>query len=830
MLALGGVAALAALGLVALHLVLREVRPAELRLALRAVRGGRIAAALGLTGLSYAALALSDHLALRAIYRPQPWRVSALGAFTAYAVSYNFGLSLLTGGSARYRIYTRAGLGVAEVARVGALATASFWSAMALLSGMALLGGAALPGGASGLIVRTAGAALVLAGLALPILRATGRRAIGRGRWRLPLPSGSALAGLGAVSLIDLAAAAAALFVLLPSPTPTGFPAFFLAYALAIVLALVSHVPGGLGVFETAVLAAAPGGKPAVFAALLLYRLVYYLLPLLAAATLIAIGEARRLRRPLSKGVSLLDRVGQALAPTAVTLIVFASGLVLLVSGALPGVGHRMTDLDGLLPLPLVEVSHLGGSLVGTALLLVSPALNARLRSGFVSARPLLVAGALFSLAKGLDYEEALVLLGALAVLQYSRAAFYRTAGLATEPLDARWLLAAAAALGLSVWAGLFAYKRVPYSDDLWWRFALHGDAPRFLRASFAAGILIACAAGWRWLVGGGGATFSDALPTDVAARALAAAPRTDARLAFTGDKSFLIAAAGDAFLMYRVRGRTWVVMGDPVGPAAAWPELVWAIRRACDAALGRLVFHQVSAAMLPLTVELGLEVVKYGEEALIDLSAFSLAGRRGKDWRHALRHADQQGLAFRVAPAVEVGCLLPRLRAVSDAWLAGKSGREKRFSVGPFDPAYLARFPHALVERGEQVVAFATIWAGAPGGELSVDLMRHAPDAPAGTMDLLFARLLLWGQAEGYHCFNLGVAPLSGLPRGRLAPLWAKIGQVVFERGERFYGFTGLHAFKAKFQPSWRPRYIARPRGLAGLRALVGLVRVVNG
>lgn len=818
------VAIVAGMGLTALRLLLHDVSPAALRAAARAVPPGRIALAVALTTASYGALTLCEHGALRAIGRPLPWRVSAIGAVSGYAIGYNLGLSLLTGGSARLRSYRAAGLGMREVTQIGALGSVAFWIGVALTAGLALAGGATGPGG------RWAGVPLIGVALLPLVLRASGRRRVGRGRWTLPLPDGWALLRLALASLVDLLTASAALFVLLPGTSAAAFPAFFVRYALAIVVALVSHVPGGLGVFETVVLAATPGDRSAVFAGLLLYRVIYYLLPLAGVALVLAVAEARRLRRPVASGLTLAGRVGRALAPGAVTLLVFGSGLVLLLSGAVPGVGGRLGDLDALLPLPFVEVSHLGGSLVGTALLLVAPALHARLRSGLIAARPLLVAGALFSLGKGLDWEEALVQLGALAVLHYGRVNFYRTGGLATEAPDARWLLAAAGALGLSVWAGLFAYARVPYSDALWWRFALDGDAPRFLRATFAAGILLACAAGWHLLFGRGRVKAGAVLPPEVAQRALAVAPRTDAQLAFTGDKRFVVAASGDAFLMYRVEGRSWVVMGDPVGAVAAWPDLIWRIRQMCDAAHGRLVLYQVSAAMLPLTVELGLDVMKYGEEALVDLHAFSLAGPRAKDWRHALRRTEAAGLSFAVVPAAAVPALLPALRDVSDAWLLGKTGREKRFSVGPFDPDYLTRFPCAVVRQSERVIAFANVWTSVAGAELSVDLMRHRPDAPAGTMDMLFARLLLWGQGEGYRWFNLGIAPLAGLPRGRLAPVWAKIGHTVFARGERFYGFTGLRAFKAKFSPHWQPRYIARPRGIAGLRALVGLIKAVNG
>ena len=815
----------AVLGFAALHRLLGEVHLRDVRAALNGVPRWRIGAAAGLTAISYALLTSYDRIGLRALGKMLPWRTTALGSFLGHAVGYNLGLALLTGASARHRVYRSAGLTLGESARVGAIGGIAFWAGVAMTAGAALLlraGPARWPEWGLGLV-------LITGAVALPVLRAAGVRQIGRGTISLPLPAAQPLGLLLLVSVADLAAASGALFVLMPGLHFADFAPFFLAYALGIVAALVAHVPGGIGVFEAVVLAALPADRPALFAALLLYRLIYYLAPLSIAAAIVAVREAAALRRPVATGLRVANRVGRALAPPAVTALVFAGGGILLVSGALPGVEHRLGDLDDIVPLPFIEFSHLAGSLIGTALLLVAPALNARLRSGFLAARPLLLAGALLSLAKGLDWEEALVELAVLAVLQYAQPSFYRRGGLGAEPLDWRWLGAAAAAVALSVWAGFFAYKRVPYSDELWWQFAIDGNAPRFLRASFAAGVLLAGAAVWQVLAGRTRQGVAEVLPAAIAERALAVARRTDARLAFTGDKRFVLSATGDAFLMYRIRGRSWIVMGDPVGPAAAWSGLVWRLREMADAGHGQLCFYQTSAAMLPLLVELGLGVMKVGEEAHVPLATFTLAGPRAKDFRHALRRGEALGLDFTVMPAAEVPGLMTELAAVSDAWLADKPGGEKRFSLGAFTPDYVARFPCAVIRQEGRVIAFATIWAGAAGGELSVDLMRHLPDAPAGTMDLLFARLLQWGAAQGYGWFNLGVAPLSGLPGGRLAPLWARIGRVLFERGERFYGFAGLRAFKAKFRPDWEPRYVATPGGFGRARALLALLRVIN-
>lgn len=836
------VAGIAVIAFTALHLALATVHLRDVRAALGSVPGWRIAAALALTVASYTALTGYDRIALRAIGKPLPWRASAAGSFTSYTMSHNLGLAMLTGGSARYRVYAAAGLDLADVAQVSILTGITFWAGVLGIAGVAMaVAPATVATGALAIapsMLRLIGLALVAAVAALPLLRLAGietiSRSIGPVRLALPIPTLGQQAGLIAVSVIDLLTAAAVLFVLVPGLDVAHFPAFFVAYAAALLIALLTHVPGGLGVFESVMLALVPVGRPELFAGLLLYRLVYYLLPLAVAGAGIALAEGYRLRHPigrgLGRGLRIADRIGQHLAPVAVTLLVFLAGFVLLVSGALPGVKTRLGDLDGLVPLPFIEGSHLAGSLVGTALLLVAPALNARLRSGFSAARLLLLGGAIFSLLKGFDYEEAALQLAVLAVLQYARPSFYRRGGIASEPLDLRWIAAAAAAIALSLWAGFFAYKRIPYSDELWWRFAVNGNAPRFLRASFAAGILLAGTALWHLLAGREPVVEGEPLDPAVATRAIAATSRTDANLAFTGDKSFIVSAAQDAFLMYCVRGRSWIAMGDPVGPVAAWSELAWAFRRAADAAGGHVCFYQTSAAMLPTIVDLGLEAIKYGEEAHVALAGFTLAGPRAKGLRHALRRCDEAGLRFAIIPAADVPGRIDELRAVSDAWLADKGGREKRFSLGAFDPAYLARFDCAIVsDTAGRIVAFANIWTMPDGVELSVDLMRHSPDMPYGTMDMMFVRLFEWGRARGFARFNLGLAPLSGITGGRLAPLWAKLGHALFQNGETLYGFAGLRAFKAKFSPDWQPRYIATPRRTAMARVLIDLARLVS-
>jgi phosphatidylglycerol lysyltransferase len=281
---------------------------------------------------------------------------------------------------------------------------------------------------------------------------------------------------------------------------------------------------------------------------------------------------------------------------------------------------------------------------------------------------------------------------------------------------------------------------------------------------------------------------------------------------------------------MYGVSGRCWVAMGDPVGPETEWEELVWHFRESADRHGAWIVFYEIGQRDLGLYVDLGLSLFKLGEEARVPLAEFSLDGSARKGLRHTSHRMRREGCRFEVVPASGVPALIDELAKVSEAWLAEKNTREKRFSLGRFDREYLERCPAALVRHHGEIVAFANLWLAGGGEEMSIDLMRARPNAPPGVMEHLFTELMLWGRSEHYRWFSLGMAPLAGLERRRLAPLWNQLGAVLFRYGEHFYNFQGLRAFKDKFDPVWEPRYVAAPGRLTFARSLTHVAALVSG
>jgi len=317
----------------------------------------------------------------------------------------------------------------------------------------------------------------------------------------------------------------------------------------------------------------------------------------------------------------------------------------------------------------------------------------------------------------------------------------------------------------------------------------------------------------------------------DAVRRMIAESEDSEANLALLGDKAFLIDDESRAALAYGDTGRSLVACGDPTGEETAARALLWRFREMADREGKHPVYYAVSGRYVPAFLDMGLAVLKFGEGARVDLTAFSLETPRMKDFRQARNRALREGFAFEVAPPSGVRAILPELREVSDAWLARKQGVEKGFSLGAFDEDYLANFPHAVLRAPEngEIIAFANLLPGARV-EVSVDLMRYYPDGPKFAMDALFGEIMLWGKAQGFRWFNLGATPLAGMETHPLASPWLRIGGFVYSHGERFYNFEGLRAFKEKFDPVWSPHYIVTSGGLSVPRAFLNVNALVSG
>lgn len=382
-------------------------------------------------------------------------------------------------------------------------------------------------------------------------------------------------------------------------------------------------------------------------------------------------------------------------------------------------------------------------------------------------------------------------------------------------------------------WIGFFAYRDVEYSHELWWQFSFEGDGPRFLRALLSISIAAVSFVLFRLFSVSApqSLTKPSAQELDDATEIITQLEDTRGYLALLGDKYLIWSDDRSAFIMFDVASKFWIAMGDPVGNQTTFDNLVWTFREQADKCGAKAVFYQASEAFLPYYLDLGLTFYKLGEEAKVNLSSFTLQGKKRDSQRGARNRFSKQGFSFSILTGDQVGKALPELRQISDNWLMGKNTHEKGFSLGFFDETYLRRTDVAVVrDQNGKIVAFANLWQTTNKQELSIDLMRYDSDIQGGVMEFLFVELMLWGQQQNYQWFSLGMAPLSGLERRPLAPLWHKIGTIIFDRGDEFYNFEGLYHYKAKFDPVWEPRYLAAPTGLSVPFILMTITCMISG
>ncbi|MGH8604379.1 MAG: phosphatidylglycerol lysyltransferase domain-containing protein, partial [Gammaproteobacteria bacterium] len=428
------------------------------------------------------------------------------------------------------------------------------------------------------------------------------------------------------LATIDIVLVGSLIYVLLPPFAETNFFSFLGVFALALIAGSLSNVPGGIGVFETVLLVGLPHIPPAaLLGSILLFRCVYYLVPLVLAAVLLAIHEMILQRPRLARlHLTTLDWLAE-LGPQVMAMLIIFAGTVLLFSGAIPSVEGRMAILSSFVPLWVIELTHVTGSVAGVGLIVLARGLARRLAAAYDLTATLLGLGIMVSLIKGFDYHEAIMLALILSILLSTRVEFAKEGSVVKQGFSVEWLSTLTAILAITIWLGLFCYKGIEYSGDLWLHFSYEGDYARFLRSTLAV-LVVTTVVSFAKLA------RSEPRPQPASERELQRIraivkqePDTRGNLALLGDKRLLFSDSGKAFIMYQVQGRSWVSLGDPIGPLEEHEQLLLAYTNMCDRHGGWPVFYLVDADKLTRYIDLGLSLVKLGDEARVELQGFRL-------------------------------------------------------------------------------------------------------------------------------------------------------------------------------------------------------------
>lgn len=807
--------------------------------------GQPLALALLATIMGYCVLATYDLLATHHLKYKIDSHKTLLVSFISFAVSNNTGHAMIAGGSIRYRFYSGWGLGAFEIGKIIIFSSITYLLGAATLLCIAYfflpeqeLHNPQLLGGHFSWLIW---AVMLLLGTYW-LLIITGRHNIHWRKLNLVIPPARITALQSVAGMCDLFLAGVVLYCLIYPSTHMHFMWFFTIYIVAQLTGLFSQVPGGIGVFEGAFLYLIGDGydKQIIIMALLTYRLIYFLLPLLIAAVVFMLYQRIELRdswnkipgiKPVQNTVISLSVFLHKSLPPVLSLLLVVAGTVLLVSGSTPALPERLSQLTNIINLPLIELSHLLSSVIGIFLIILARAILLRINTAYPLTLLLLGAGILFSLTKGLDYEEAIFLSILLLLFIPSKRYFYRKSNIDTYWLTPKWIGLVIAIIGLSILIGFVAYREVDYAHELWWQFELDANASRFLRATLLTSIILC---GWLVHYMLSRSQYKPQLPMreelTEAALIISTQKNTEHYISLSGDKYLFWSETRDAFIAYITTPKYWVALNDPCGNPVRFKDLVKEFRNRADGHGAKPVFYRITTEHLPLYVDLGLNLIKLGEEAHVDLENFSLKGNSWTSFRNSINKINKEGFSFQIIRAVDIDPILPALKQLSDQWLNHKKSREKGFSLGFFTDAYMRFFDVAVVRKDDQIVAFANLLHTDMPNEISIDLMRYGDSAPKGAMDYLLTSIMLWAKEESYHKFNLGMAPLAGLDNDELAPFWHRLGSSIFRMGNEFYDFKGLHHYKEKFHPHWNPVYLALPRGGHLARVIFTITNAISG
>ena len=299
---------IATLSLYVLTRTFMQIGLSDLRNAIAATSAVQIALASVCTAVSFMALTGYDALALRQLKLHVPYPTTALGSFTSYAISFTLGFPLITAGTVRYWVYSAKGLSPGKVASLTIIAGLTFWLGMALIIG---IGFAVRAEGVAHLdhlspeLNRAIGVLVILALIGYLVYATKDRRVVRVQKFKIELPGFWLTMGQICLGLIDLCAAAGVLFILLSPPRAIDYLTFIIVYVFGTLLGIASNAPGGIGVFEATMLKTVPAhSEAALFASLLLFRIIYYFVPFVLALALLGAHESIKRWKSLRDAMS----------------------------------------------------------------------------------------------------------------------------------------------------------------------------------------------------------------------------------------------------------------------------------------------------------------------------------------------------------------------------------------------------------------------------------------------------------------------------------------------------------------------------------------------
>ncbi|MCL2145109.1 MAG: phosphatidylglycerol lysyltransferase domain-containing protein, partial [Endomicrobia bacterium] len=628
-------------------------------------------------------------------------------------------------------------------------------------------------------------------------------------KWRISFPNIKIVTAQIILATGDWVVASLTLYALMPAGE---IPYFILikVFLVSQLLGIISQVPGGMGVFETAIVFLLPTAaeNPAVMGGLLAYRAVFYFFPLSIALFMLASFEIARMSKKIDEKMRIFGKSVSSAIVQILAASTFFAGMIAMFSTSTPYSSVKLHDLLNYIPMWLLDLSHFLLSTAAAGLLFISRGLQLRIKNSYIWSCVLMGMTIAFSILTAQPY---IVLLGfaiLFAALLFSKKYYYREVPLIDTAFSPWWFSAIGGVFVLSVWIGFFVNRQDIFSwihlEVFFDNMFSQNDAARFLRAAFGVGAILVIVAVEQFVRN----FFRKPVAFDMQdiKNIVNTSDYAYAFNALSGDKKFIVSKEKDAFIMYAPIRDNWIALGDPVGNPKRKSELLWNFKEMADRESVKPAFIGIEHKNIQIYDDIGLDVFNIGQEAKVPLRTINKNEEMAAYFAGISGEVEAQGYKFEIISPEKFDGNKKIYDTINEEWRKNSDYIRRNFIPGKFDESYMREMNFGVVKKDGKMCAFSVIAASKSGYEVSSGVVRHTGCAQ-NVFEYMLFKNMLWAKANGYKWFDLGLTYVPTDNDNDIVKRFAKM----FMFAEHFdYDLSKLKEFKDKFRPVWHNKYVA--------------------
>ncbi len=771
---------------------------------LRAIPSIKIICALILALSYYLILGGYDVIAFKFINVPLKFKNVVFTCFISNALGNNTGYSMLFGGSIRYRLYSLYNVSMLNVTKVLFFSSATIWFGLLIIGGIVFtffpvnfpdtkfFFHSSKP---LGILFLTIVSIYTL----LSLFKSKPIKLFNK--WTITFPNIKITLWQMFLATADWVIASCTLFVLLPQGE-ISYITLLQIFLVAQMLGILSQVPGGMGVFETAIVMMLPEATQSsyVMGALLAYRAIFYFFPLGIALLLLASHEFFRAKKRFKVLARFYGGRMSSLIPQALSVSIFLGGTFILFSGVTDVSSSIIHRLDNYVSPVILDSLHFAISVIGIWLLFISRALLLRIKRAHTIA--VWLVSILFPLAliNGYGYEKIITIVILLTVLIPSKKYFYRNLSLIAVKMNMLWLSLISAVFIASTWLCFFVYRPDFYS---WNKFVTvlfsASDAGRSLRICIGMAVTIAIviiSEIWKRY------RYKQSHIDLKNIKKIADSSKfVYSNYAFENKNLFDM--NNGSFMIYSQINNNAIVFGDPIGDNKSGKELIWDFKEMTDLKNITPTFVYLGYKNLKVYDDIGLDIASFGMDANVSLSTFSKDAEELKDIKLLSEKLDNEGYSFEIVDKKQFSENEKYTGFVDYQWEKNFGNVQNKM----FDVSLNAANKCVIIKKDNFISAYAYLLLSNNNYEAFVSNVRYTTDCDKDILQYILFKCINWAKENNYKWFNLGLTPSDEVIIDDNFNSKAKI----FVFAEHFkYDMTALKEFKSKFNPIWKKKYVA--------------------